>query len=76
MTFQAYLDAIRAKTGMTAEQLQDAATSAGVYSPTMTATVLVDWLAEQFALGRGHSMAVWAVWKSQGWVDAPRAKKK
>ncbi|MBK7908033.1 MAG: DUF4287 domain-containing protein [Gemmatimonadetes bacterium] len=76
MTFQAYLDAVRAKTGMTPEQLKTAATKAGVYSPGMTATTLLDWLAKEFALGRGHGMSVWAVWKSKGWVAAPAAKKK
>lgn len=76
MTFQAYLDAVRDKTGMTPDQLKVAATNAGVYSPGMTATALIDWLAKQFALGRGHSMSVWAVWKSKGWVAAPAAKKK
>ncbi len=75
MTFQAYLDNIRAKTGKTPEQLKALATKAGVYSPTMKATELVDWLAKEFDLGRGHSMAVWAVFKDRGWVEAPKARK-
>ncbi len=72
MTFQAYLDAVKSKTGKTPEQLKAAAVKAGVYSADMKATDLVTWLADQYGLGRGHSMAVWAVWKSKGWVQAPK----
>ena len=71
MTFQAYLDAVKTKTGRTPEQLKAEAAKAGVYNPDMKATALVEWLAETYELGRGHSMAVWAVWKSKGWVKAP-----
>jgi hypothetical protein len=71
MTFQAYLDAVQAKTGKTPEELKTAAEQAGVYDPEMTATQLVDWLKAEYALGRGHSMAVWAVFKDKGWVHAP-----
>ncbi len=76
MTFQAYLDAIRAKTGKTPEQLKVAAVKAGAYSPDMRATALISWLASEYELGRGHSMAVWAVWKGKGWVESPKGKKK
>ena len=76
MSFQAYLDNIRAKTGKTPEQLKAAAVKAGVYAPDMTATQLVDWLAKEYDLGRGHSMAIWAYFKSKGWVEAPKKGKK
>lgn len=76
MTFQAYLDNIKAKTGKTPEQFKALATKAGVYSPDMKATALVAWLKKEFDLGHGHSMAVWAVFKSKGWVGPPKAKKK
>ena len=72
MTFQAYLDAIKSKTGKTPEQLKTTATKAGIYSPDMKATELVAWLAREHELGRGHSMAVWAAWKAKGWVQAPK----
>ena len=74
MTFQAYLDAVKAKTGKTPEQLKAAAEKAGVYQPDMKATTLVEWLQSEYGLGRGHSMSVWAVWKSKGWVEAPKGK--
>ena len=76
MTFQAYLDAVKAKTGKTPEQLKTAADKAGVYQPDMKATTLIDWLQSEYGLGRGHSMSVWAMWKDKGWVDAPKGKAK
>jgi hypothetical protein len=71
MSFQAYLDAVQKKTGKTPEQLKVLASRAGVYSPEMKATALVDWLAHEFGLGRGHAMAVWTVFKEKGWVAPP-----
>jgi Domain of unknown function (DUF4287) len=76
MTFEAYLTAIKSKTGRTPEQLKADATKAGVYTSNMKATELVSWLKTEHDLGHGHSMAVWAVWKSKGWVQAPTVKKK
>ncbi len=75
MSFQAYLDNIRAKTGKTPEQFKALAAKAGVYSPDMKATALVAWLKKEFGLGHGHSMAIWAVFKDRGWVDATARKK-
>ena len=76
MTFQAYLDAVKAKTGKTPQQLKAAAEKADVYRPDMKATTLIEWLQSEYGLGRGHSMSVWAVWKDEGWVDAPKGKAK
>jgi hypothetical protein len=75
MSFQAYLDNIRAKTGKTPEQLKALADKAGIYSPDMKAAALVAWLKKEFDLGHGHSMAIWAVFKDKGWVRSPKAKK-
>jgi Domain of unknown function (DUF4287) len=74
MTFQAYLDNIKAKTGKTPEDFRLLAEQEGVYSPDMKAEQLVDWLKRRFDLGRGHSMAVWAVFKSKGWVGRGKPK--
>lgn len=68
MSFQAYIDNIREKTGKTPAELRAAAEAAGVYKPDMKATELIDFLAKEFDLGRGHSMAIWAVFKREGWV--------
>jgi hypothetical protein len=75
MSFQAYLDNIRAKTGKTPEQFKVLAAKAGVYSSDMKASALVAWLKKEYDLGHGHSMAIWAVFKDKGWVDSPNRKK-
>jgi len=75
MTFEAYLVAVKTKTGRTPEQLKTDATKAGIYKPEMKATELVNWLKAEHNLGHGHSMAVWAVWKNKGWVQAPSGRK-
>lgn len=70
MSFQAYVDNIEKKTGKTPEQLKAAMEEQGVFSPDMKAGVLVDFLREEYGLGHGHSMAIWAVFKNNGWVKA------
>lgn len=72
MSFQAYIDNIKAKTGKTPEELKDLADKAGIYSPDMKAGELVKWLKDEFDLGHGHSMAIWAVFKNKGWVNTPK----
>ena len=74
MTFQAYLDTIKAKTGKTPEDLMKLAKKKGLLRPDMKAGELVAWLKKDFGLGRGHSMAVWAVFKDEGWVEGPRKR--
>ena len=74
MSFQAYLDNIKAKTGKTPKQLKDMAVEAGILKLDMKANELVAWLKKEFDLGHGHSMAIWAVFKQNGWVHAPRRK--
>ena len=74
MSFQAYLDNIKAKTGKTPEDLYKLSVENGVYSPDMKATELVAWLRKEYGLGQGHSMAIWAVWKERRWVHAPTKK--
>ncbi len=69
MSFQAYIDNIKEKTGKTPKQLMEAAKKAGIFSKDMKATALVSFLAKEFKLGHGHSMAIWAVFKDEGWVD-------
>jgi hypothetical protein len=34
----------------------------------------VSWLKEDFDLGHGHSMAIWAVFKSKGWLEDKKKK--
>ena len=63
MSYQAYLDAIEAKTGKTPQQLLDEADSRG-YGPQTRATEVVDWLKEEYGVGRGHAMALFGVLKN------------
>jgi hypothetical protein len=74
MSFQAYLDNIKAKTGKTPADFHKAALAAGVLGPDSTATAIVNWLAKDYGLGRGHAMAIFAVFKDKGWFK-PAARK-
>lgn len=75
MSFQAYLDNIKAKTGKTPLQFKTLAKKAGVYRADMRASELVAWLKKEFDLGHGHAMAIWKVFTDEGWVDPPKKKK-
>lgn len=57
MSFQAYLDTIETKTGLTPRQLVDSATEKG-FGPQTKAGPILAWLKEDFGLGRGHGMAL------------------
>lgn len=57
MSFQAYLDAVETKTGLTPRQLVDLAHAKGFDAATKAAPI-VAWLAEDYGLGRGHAMAM------------------
>ncbi len=63
MSFQAYLDAIEDKTGKTPAALLDEATARG-YGPTTKAAEVVDWLKQDYGIGRGHAMAFFHVVKN------------
>jgi hypothetical protein len=58
MSFQAYLDKIEEKTGLTPRQLVDLARERGFEGPDVKANTVVDWLKEDYELGRGHAMAL------------------
>ena len=57
MSFQAYLDTIEKKTGLTPRQLLDIAHEKG-FDENTKATPIVEWLAADYGLGRGHAMAL------------------
>jgi hypothetical protein len=63
MTFQAYLDNIKAKTGKTPEDFEKLAKKKGLLEPGVKAGQIVAWLKEDFELGHGHAMAIYAVLK-------------
>lgn len=57
MSFQAYLDAVEDKTGLTPRELVAQATERG-FGPGTKAGPILEWLKEDYDLGRGHGMAI------------------
>jgi hypothetical protein len=57
MSFQAYLDNIEEKTGLTPRQFLALAAERGFNANTKARPIL-EWLAADFGLGRGHGMAL------------------
>ena len=71
MSFKAYLDNIKAKTGKTPSDFKELAetkgfTENGKIKDGVKATQITDWLKQDFDLGHGHSMAVYALLKGKG----------
>ena len=58
MSFQAYLDAVEDKTGLTPRQLLEIAQAKGLDAPGVKAGAILEWLKEDYELGRGHGMAM------------------
>ena len=70
MSFQAYLDNIKAKTGKGPEDFKKLAEKKGFLQkgkldPKVKAGDIVSWLKEDFDLGHGHSMAIYALFKGK-----------
>jgi hypothetical protein len=68
MTFQAYIDNIKAKTGKGPSEFKQLATKKGWMQDgklraDIKAYLVVAWLKEDFSLGHGHAMAIVAVLK-------------
>lgn len=58
MSFQAYLDNIEDKTGLTPRQLLDIAKNRGYGAPDVKPGAILAWLKADYGLGRGHGMAL------------------
>ena len=65
MSFQAYLDTIKEKTGKGPDDFVALAADKGLLGPTVKAGDVVAWLGQDFGLGRGHAMAIVAILKQQ-----------
>jgi len=58
MSFQAYLDNIEEKTGKTPNDFIALAKENGLDRTDVKAGEIVEWLKNDFDLGRGHAMAI------------------
>jgi hypothetical protein len=70
MSFQAYLDNIQAKTGKSPSDFKALAekkgfTENGNIKDGVKATQITDWLKQEFELGHGHAMAIYALLKGK-----------
>ncbi len=68
MSFQAYIDNIKAKTGKSPDEFKKLAEKKGfIKSDTLAvkATEVTDWLKSEFDLGHGHAMAIYATFKGK-----------
>jgi Domain of unknown function (DUF4287) len=68
MSFQGYLNNIREKTGKGPEDFRKLAekkglTKKGEIKPGIKAGDVLNWLKEDFELGHGHAMAIYALLK-------------
>lgn len=74
MSFQAYIDNIQTKTGKSASDFREQAeqkgfTQNGEIRPGVKAGDIVKWLKEDFDLGHGHAMAIYALLKGMKTED-------
>jgi hypothetical protein len=70
MSFQAYIDNIKAKTGKTPDDFKKLAEKKGfiqkgILNPATKTTEITDWLKKDFELGHGHAMAIYAAFKGK-----------
>ncbi len=70
MSFQAYLDNIEEKTGLTPRQFIALAHARGLDDPAVKAGAILEWLKDEYGLGRGHGMALVHVIKRGPQIDA------
>lgn len=70
MSFQAYIDNIKLKTGKSPEDFKKFAEEIGFLKngelvKTVKATEITNWLKAEFGLGHGHAMAIYATFKGK-----------
>ena len=63
MSFQAYIDNIKAKTGKAPADFKRLAAKKGLLKPGVRAMEIVGWLKKDHGLGHGHAMAIYATFK-------------
>ncbi|RYF91320.1 MAG: DUF4287 domain-containing protein [Chitinophagaceae bacterium] len=70
MSFQAYIENIKTKTGKTPADFKKLAEKKGFINdgklnPAVKATEITNWLKDEFDLGHGHAMAIYATFKGK-----------
>jgi hypothetical protein len=70
MSFQAYIDSIESQTGKKPVDFEKLATEKGfiadgMLKPNVKAGEIVQWLKNDFGLGHGHAMAIFAWFKGK-----------
>lgn len=70
MSFQSYIDNIKAKTGLSPDDFRKLAHARGFMAegkmkPESRATMVTDWLKAEYGLGHGHAMAIYAALKGK-----------
>lgn len=68
MSFQAYFDNIRAKTGKGLDDFSKVAEEKGLFKPGTKDGAIVARLNEEFDLGHGHSMVIYKLFKDSGLI--------
>jgi hypothetical protein len=69
MTYQAYLDSVKEKTGLSPDDFRALAEERGLLRPGVKAGEVVNWLKADYDLGHGHAMAVYGTIRA---VNAPK----
>jgi hypothetical protein len=72
MTFQAYLDTIKKKTGLDPDDFLELAREKNLLADGVKAGPVLAWLKEDYDLGAGHSMAIVSVLRDH--VNEPESK--
>jgi Domain of unknown function (DUF4287) len=70
MSFQAYIDNIKSKTGLSPSDFKKRAEEKGFLKkgelkPETKAGEIIKWLKDDFGLGHGHAMAIFATFKGK-----------
>jgi len=65
MSFQAYIDNIKAKTGKSPADFERLADKKGLLKEEVRAGEIIKWLKKEFDLGHGHAMAIYASFKGK-----------
>lgn len=74
MSFQAYIDNIKAKTGKTPEDFLRLAQEKRLLEPEIRTGEILAWLKADFGLQRGHGMAVVQTFKSATQAPTPKSE--